>query len=149
MPLLKFVGSILELILFPYRQSNSSTTTCCFSVGNTTKGLPFVEFITREYGGNNVSIIWLWDDILVDVEDDEELTDEDDPVLLDEDVDCEDVDCEDVVNDEEESEEEDDWEEDDWEEDDQDDDDREDDDQEEDEGDDDWLEEDPEDIKLS
>ena len=62
-----------------YKQSNSPTTICLFSVGNTNNGLPFVEFITREYGFSNLSSIWLWE------EDEDNPLDNDDeePLLLD------------------------------------------------------------------
>ena len=70
-----------------YKPSNSPITICRFSVGNTIKGLPFVEFITREYGGSNLSSIWLWEEELLDIEDDDELNDEverveDEPLVL-------------------------------------------------------------------
>jgi len=69
---------------------------CWFSVGNTTRGLPFVEFIIKEHGNANLSSIWLSDEETLDIDDNER--DEDDPLDLEdeENEEIEEIELEDI-----------------------------------------------------
>lgn len=60
LPLSKSSGSSLKETSVLYKQSNSLITIFWFSVGNTINGLPLVKFMTKEYGCNKTSSVWLW-----------------------------------------------------------------------------------------